>query len=72
MSPKELYNIILTYGIPEVEVREFFTYEFITICDLSYDFKAALFDIDEEIFYEEIERAAYKTNGWLLAAYSGG
>jgi len=68
MSPEELYNTILSYGIPEVEVAEFFKYEFIIICDLSYDFKCALFDIDEELFFEEIERAAGKTRGWLLAA----
>jgi hypothetical protein len=68
MSPEELYSTILTYGIPEVEVNEFFKYGSLTVCDLSYDFQAALFDIDEYLFYEEIERAAYKTRGWLLAA----
>ncbi len=68
MCPEELYNTILTYGIPEVEVGEFFKYEFITICDLSYDFKCALFDIDEGLFFDEIIRAAEKTKGWLLAA----
>ena len=51
LSPEELYNAILTYGIPEVEVNEFFTYEFITICDLSYDFRAVIFDLDEDIYY---------------------
>ena len=68
MCPEEFYNAILTYGIPKVEVNEYFTYEFITICDLSYDFKAAIFDIDEATYYDEISRAAHKTNGWLLAA----
>lgn len=67
MTPEELYSAILKYGIPEVEVSEFFTYEFITICDLSYDFRAALFDIDEGLFYDEIFRAADRTKGWLLA-----
>jgi hypothetical protein len=68
MSPEELYSTILTYGISEVEVSEYFKYGFLTVCDLSYDFQAVLFDIDERLFYEEVERAAYKTKGWLLAA----
>ena len=68
MDPKEFYEKILTYGINPVEVDEFFTYTFITICDLSYDFRAAIFDIDEGIFYDEIERAAKKSGGWLSAA----
>jgi len=66
MTPDELFCEILTYGIPEIEVAEFFKYGFLTVCDLSYDFQAALFDIDEELFFEEIERAVYKTRGWLL------
>ena len=66
MAPEELYNLILSYGIPDVEVSEFFTYEFITICDLSYDFQAALFDIDEGLYYDEILKASMKTQGWLL------
>jgi hypothetical protein len=69
MSPQELYNAVLTYGISEVEVREFFTYEFITICDLSYDFQSAIFDIDESLFYDEVARASERMKGWLLATY---
>lgn len=67
MSPQELYDRLLSYGIQEVEVNEFFRFEHITICDLSYDFRAAIFDIDESLYYEEIERAAEKTGGWFLA-----
>ena len=66
MTPDVLYTTIISYGIPEVEVSEFFKYGFLTVCDLSYDFQAALFDIDECLFYEEVERAAYKTRGWIL------
>jgi hypothetical protein len=66
MAPDQLYKAILTYRIPEVEVSEFFTYEFITICDLSYDFQAALFDISEDLYYDEILRASMKTQGWLI------
>lgn len=65
MEPEELYNKLLTYNIPQVEVDEFFKYEFITICDLSYDFKAAIFDIDESLYYCEIERAAKRNFGWI-------
>lgn len=68
MTPEELYSALLTYNIPRVEVEEYFTYDFLTICDLSYDFKAAIFDIDEALFYDEIEIAANRKCGWLLAA----
>ncbi len=68
MTPDEFYAKLLTYGISRVLVEEYFTYEHITICDLPYDFRAAIFDIDEALFYDEIERAADKTHGWLLAA----
>lgn len=68
MTPEDLYGAILMYGIPEVEVAEFFKYGFLTVCDLSYDFQAAIFDIDESLYYDEIERAAYKKCGWLIAA----
>jgi len=66
MEPEEFYNKLLTYGIPKVEVDEYFKYDFLTICDLSYDFKAAIFDINETIYYDEIERASYRTYGWLF------
>ena len=66
MSPDEFYDAILTYGIPQIEVDEYFSYDFLTICDLSYDFRAAIFDIDESIYYDEIERAAKQKHGWLL------
>ena len=68
LSPEEFYTKLLTYGISKIEVDEYFTYDFLTICNLSYDFRAAIFDIDESLYYEEIERAAGRTNGWLLAA----
>lgn len=68
MTPDEFYEELLTYGIPHVEVDEYFKYEFLTICDLSYDFRAAIFSIDEGIYYDEIERAAERTKGWLIAA----
>lgn len=68
MTPEQLYNLLLSYGLREVEVSEFFRYAHITICDMSYDFKCALFDIDEGLYYDEIERAAEKTGGWGLAA----
>jgi hypothetical protein len=68
MEPQEFYDKLLTYGINPVEVEEYFTYDFISICDLSYDFRAAIFDIDEGIFYDEIARAAKRSGGWLSAA----
>lgn len=68
MTPDEFYARLLTYGIPPIQVDEYFKYEFMTICDLDYDFKAAIFDIDECIYYDEIERAAERKCGWLLAA----
>lgn len=68
MSPDEFYQQLLMYGIPQVEIDEYFTYDFLTICDLSYDFQAAIFDIDEVVYYDEIERAARRNCGWLLSA----
>jgi hypothetical protein len=68
MTPDEFYAKLLTYRIPRIQVDEYFKFEFMTICDLDYDFRAAIFDIDESIYYEEIERAAERTFGWLSAA----
>ena len=68
ITPQELYDKLLTYGIPRLLIDEYFTYEHLTICDLPYDFRAAIFDIDEGLFYDEIERAAEKKGGWLIAA----
>jgi hypothetical protein len=68
MAPDNFYHKLLSYGIPQVEVVEYLNYDFLTICDLSYDFRAAIFDIDETIYYDEIERAAHRMNGWLPIA----
>ena len=67
MTPQELYGYLISYGINEIEIDRFFHFENVTICDLSYDFRVALFDISEELFYEELERAVYRTNGWILS-----
>ena len=65
MEPEEFYKKLLTYRISQVEVDEYFKYDFLTICDLSYDFKAAIFDIDEALYYDEIARAAERKCGWI-------